>query len=298
MTSTKKHFEHDFYVVTALTNLHAGSGDTNYGLVDKTVQCDPATKLPTVFSSSLKGALREYFEVEQGIPEAQATEVFGTAIKAVREQEPEENDSTKANKGKEFSPGRYRFFGLDLLSFPARSSHRLFHRIVAPDQLASILNRLRSFSYQPSDHQPDYAALIDRLLGNFDGAKVFEEDTVIIESYEADKKNHDGNDLKQLYKLLGEPLALLTDKQYKDVLGHLPVIARNQLENGESQNLWYEEIVPRETRFLTVVSRPTNCQYKLDLHGHVVQIGANGSIGYGLCLFEDINKLSKDGKAG
>ncbi len=50
------------YLLRALTNLHAGSGDVEYGVVDKLVQKDSITRFPTIYMSSIKGALREYFQ--------------------------------------------------------------------------------------------------------------------------------------------------------------------------------------------------------------------------------------------
>ena len=53
------------FVLNFQTNLHAGSGDANYGIIDKLVQREPATNRPIIHSSSLKGALREYFEFKE-----------------------------------------------------------------------------------------------------------------------------------------------------------------------------------------------------------------------------------------
>ena len=52
----------DLYVLRCITNLHAGSGDSNYGIVDKEVQRDPVDTFPIVHSTSLKGAFREQFD--------------------------------------------------------------------------------------------------------------------------------------------------------------------------------------------------------------------------------------------
>ena len=46
------------YTIEAITNLHVGSGDVNYEIVDKEIQRDTATTLPTIHASSLKGAIR------------------------------------------------------------------------------------------------------------------------------------------------------------------------------------------------------------------------------------------------
>jgi len=65
---------------------------------------------------------------------------------------------------------------------------------------------------------------------------------------------------------------------------NLPIIARNVLENGESKNLWYEQILPAETVFYAII-REDGEELKNALNGKLVQIGANATIGYGYCMF-------------
>ena len=68
---------------------------------------------------------------------------------------------------------------------------------------------------------------------------------------------------------------------------HLPIIARNKLDNGTSENLWYEQVIPAETVFCAMIDdydgKLTAC-----LDGQYVQIGANATIGYGLCKFTKV----------
>ena len=65
---------------------------------------------------------------------------------------------------------------------------------------------------------------------------------------------------------------------------NLPIIARNVLENGESKNLWYEQVLPAETVFYAII-REDGEELKNALNGKLVQIGANATIGYGYCMF-------------
>ena len=80
----------------------------------------------------------------------------------------------------------------------------------------------------------------------------------------------------------------------------LPVIARNYLNNGESKNLFYEQIVPRQSRFVFFISSysgditkisKANGQFDQAIQRGAVQIGANASIGYGYCKLETIAKV-------
>lgn len=65
---------------------------------------------------------------------------------------------------------------------------------------------------------------------------------------------------------------------------NLPIIARNCLNNGESANLWYEQVLPSQSVLATIIQ--TNDENDLEeLNGAIVQIGANATIGYGYCEF-------------
>jgi CRISPR-associated protein Cmr4 len=94
-----------------------------------------------------------------------------------------------------------------------------------------------------------------------------------------------------LADLLGARIALLHDDDFNVLSKELPIIARNYLENGISRNLWYEEVVPREARFFTMISRhqdKDDLNIFLTTRNHLVQIGANATVGYGLCEFKTI----------
>ena len=66
---------------------------------------------------------------------------------------------------------------------------------------------------------------------------------------------------------------------------NLPIIARNVLDNGESKNLWYEQVLPAESVLYTIIQE-TGDDLEKALDGQIVQIGANATIGYGYCKFE------------
>ena len=75
-------------------------------------------------------------------------------------------------------------------------------------------------------------------------------------------------------------------KKFKSLCSddNLPIIARNCLENGESVNLWYEQVLPSQSVLATIIQ--TVNEKDLDmLNDKIVQIGANATIGYGYCKF-------------
>ena len=71
-----------------------------------------------------------------------------------------------------------------------------------------------------------------------------------------------------------------------------PFLSRNHLEDGVSQNLWYEEVVPREALFGFVILAPEGDslleKFNQLVKENIIQIGANATIGYGLCHFQKI----------
>ncbi len=90
----------------------------------------------------------------------------------------------------------------------------------------------------------------------------------------------------------GKPVKSNSDMVELSTLCHednLPIIARNYLENGESKNLWYEQVLPAETVLYTIIQEEGEELAKA-LDDKIVQIGANATIGYGYCKFELMNK--------
>ena len=92
-------------------------------------------------------------------------------------------------------------------------------------------------------------------------------------------------------------LILLNHEDFKKAVSadNLPVIARNQLDKGESQNLWYEQVLPRFTVFVMPLIHTDehfeDFNKKLTKEGPV-HIGANASVGYGFTQF--IHNLIED----
>ncbi|MFI3314802.1 MAG: RAMP superfamily CRISPR-associated protein [Rikenellaceae bacterium] len=73
----------------------------------------------------------------------------------------------------------------------------------------------------------------------------------------------------------------------------LPIIARNVLDNGESKNLWYEQYIPSEAIFGTLlisndITSGNVLENALNNNELTIQIGANATIGYGYCKFKKL----------
>lgn len=95
--------------------------------------------------------------------------------------------------------------------------------------------------------------------------------------------------LEQIKTMTGRELVSENQNNFTKLCNddQLPIIARNVLDNGESKNLWYEQVVPAETIFYTFIQSPTNTLEEA-IKNQIVQIGASATIGYGYCQFTKI----------
>ena len=119
-------------------------------------------------------------------------------------------------------------------------------------------------------------------------------DSIYLEDFDikAEKFPHQ-HELSIMKKFLGSNGAIISDDYFDRICSdtHLPVIPRNSLENGRSINLWYEQIVPRQSQFFFFVFAPEEKinfweDFKKTIKDNLIQIGANASIGYGFSAIE------------
>lgn len=259
------------YLIRALTNMHVGRGDLTFNIVDNEVQRDVITDLPVIFSSSLKGALREFFESDDGNRDL-VEHVFGGQ-----------------------GAGNYKFFSAHLLSLPVRSNKKPYYMATCKSVIKEFLDQIEFLGLEGFKNLRDKLEKLMKIEVK-ENPVIFEKlDNVRIENYVA--KYYEGiqeDDIKEIEKLLGENIVLFNDEVFKETIAkELPVIARNCLENGISKNLWYEEVVPRESRFFLAVLKSDEYIQKFDdlITKNIIQIGANASIGYG---YTKIEKLEGD----
>lgn len=258
------------YFVECITNMHAGSGDANYGIVDKLVQRDVLTNLPTVHASSLKGALREHFEQKWGYNDSNIENIFGK----------EEKNSGSSETG------RYKFLSADLIAIPVRCNYKsyvlgLSKQVVNEANLKSeLLVNKALFSTIANENN---------LYTDENATSVFAEDTMLtIQAY-----SNPMNGITTTYNGFGDRYASFDQAAFENISKNLPVIARNQLSKGVSKNLWYEEVVPHKTLFITYIGVPQNqsdqvSAFETDLVKDIIQVGGNATVGYGLCKFHAI----------
>lgn len=272
-----------FFTIDCKTNLHVGSGKANYGVVDQLVQRDPTFQYPTIHASSLKGAIKEYCH---GTGFDKMKEVFGSDKKADGKTD---HDNSRV--------GNSKFFDAMLLTIPVRCDKKAYIHITCPNVLENLHDQMPG-SYQIKKELKD----LSQIFGGAESPKAycFSEylDGAIIEDFDI-KASFDRSKLAlltpKISKLLNYDFIIVQNKYFDRLVNdlHLPVIARNYLENGESKNLWYEQVVPRFSKFWSMAMHSSEdylfepILFKDEV---LVQIGANGSIGYGYSSFTKIQE--------
>lgn len=279
-------YQIDLFFIKALTNMHVGSGQNDLGIIDNLVQRDALTNYPTINSSSLKGALRQFFcHVMGNRHHPLITSCFGRDMKDV--------DSGEGNGGKANNQaGQFIFFSGKLLSIPVRSNVRPFFRATCPAILEQLLVDIEAFGYDLKEKEAIKA--FAQSLGDDQDAVYFDPSItgeVYLEMLDLKASPNTFDQLTIIETLLGDGLVLLSDEKFENLVSNatLPVVARNHLENGISQNLWYEQIIPRQTQFYTLILSPEGHKHGSTFKENLkqpVQIGGNASIGYGFCHFE------------
>ncbi len=280
-------YRSELYIITARTNLHVGSGDEAYGLVENRVQRDVVTQLPNINASGLKGALREYFSYKWGEKTEKVIEIFGS----------DSFDRTDPPEKRIHRAGAFRFFNANLLSIPVRSDVRPFYRATSPRVITELLDMMETFGYRDEEGIKEHLLELAGLKPQQGKAITFNPDDkgAVLEDYEyrAEYRELNNETAMVFQRIIGENPVLMNDGDFGEICDdyHLPLIARNCLENGRSTNIWHEQVVPRESRFYFFLLKPTQSQYDLEFSkGDPVQIGGNASIGYGFTKIEKIGK--------
>lgn len=248
------------YRVECLTNLHVGSGETTYSVVDNEVERDPVLdNVPVIHASGVKGALRQHCE-GCGMDSEIIRHIFG------------QESRTQADEQKT-SPGQYKFFDAAFLARPLRvsSGSQSYLLATTPEVLEAAQKLAKGV-----DLKIFGAAKWPLAVGA--GSVMTPVQGLSVEGLKYAPLEPD----ETLQKLIGPKYGLV--ESFRDHA--LPVIARNHLENGTSKNLWYEEIVPYKSVFTFVLLIPENDKYITTfdevLTGKgAVQFGGNASVGYG-----------------
>ncbi|MFN8277405.1 MAG: type III-B CRISPR module RAMP protein Cmr4 [Chitinophagales bacterium] len=267
------------YTVKCCTNLHVGSGSSTMGIIDQMIQRDVVTEQPAIYASSLKGAFREYFEEgpKSGTIAGYAEKIFGKKT---------------ANGSQDSMKGGYVFTEACLIGLPVGSSHDYYYIATSYFALSFWLNQMELLGLHAEGLRQETGKL--KALAADDKPKVLGRSVQGLTIGDFQQVDFCKQEFPLLAQLLGPRIVVFSDNDFKYQCSDyaLPVIARNKLENGESKNLWYEQIIPHQSifSFATFSGNQISAQdnFLAAVDGEVVQIGANASVGYGLCL---INKM-------
>jgi CRISPR-associated protein Cmr4 len=243
------------YFIQCITNLHVGSGDAAAGIIDKMVQRDPITNYPTINASSLKGGLREHFENKWGKGDEKVNKIFG-----------KETGDTET--------GTHKFLNADLIALPIRCTHKQY--ALSFDKKLADLANAKSINIA-GGNKKIFSLSVEEHANNIYGttAKAYAEDFAL-------QPKELINPFACTPNLLNEQFATFENSNFENLAKNLPVIARNKV----GENLWYEEIVPHQTIFITFIGTAyASTEFVEALKTDLIQVGANASVGYGLCKF-------------
>ena len=254
------------YRLRCLTNLHVGSGEANFNIVDKEVETDPVTGLPIIHASGFKGALRDDC-ITRGLDSAMVNEAFGAPGGA--------DDGA--------SGGALRFLDAHLLCRPMRTTGATPSLpVTSLPILREYLSLINAFSCNP------YSGGLESISYNSDAKFLCTENGVRVEGDATAYFTPDQADGELIRAILGLEsgghFALAKSFDGYD----LPVIARNNVQ-PDHRNLWYEEFVPHGSRFSLIILALEGKEHLMDAvlpDGHILQVGGNASVGYGFCKAE------------
>ena len=251
------------YQLKCLTNLHMGSGDINYSVIDLEVERDPVTGEPTMNASGVKGAIRDFFEKNC----ADYIKAGGKCSECMKHGKAAECDICRIFGSTE-SNGEYKFFSGDLLGRPVRvtAGKDAYAIATTPTLINSFVDKVNALA----------------------GTVVLKNDIPAVgtKSSGCDADAVEGMSGLQvassalLTKLLGDKWVVGDDGWLKTI--GLPVVAHNVLnEKKKSKSLWFEEYVPHESVFGLIVMSTDDKLDAVIANKPVIQFGAEASTGCG-----------------
>jgi CRISPR-associated RAMP protein, cmr4 family len=283
------------FEVKCITNLHIGTSGSAYGVIKNEVEKDVVLNTPLLPASGIKGALRDFWR--QNNKDYQK-EIFGSDPN-------EQNEGTK---------GKCKFLNGQMILRPMRVSlgDYSYCLVTTPDLIRTMLDTFRDFGVKTyrgisiSDFNSESAfdnifdregihGLVYYLKGNIQE----------IEGYGVDSCIESNNGIFKMLSDIAEgvPVAIMKSEVFQMI--DLPIVARNHLIDGKSNNLWYEELVPHQSRFYFITLWEGNDEdniykYIIDEIPKIpISFGGNNSIGNGYCsikIVEEKNEETNDGE--
>lgn len=237
------------FKLKCITNMHVGSGDVNYNLIDNEVERDPVTEYPMIHASGVKGALREYFSRNTEWAEY-VDDIFGCDT-----------------QGKT-SPGKLKFLEANMLAVPARAS-----KGKCAYYLISTENAWNTYT--------EYLSLFWR-------EEQKKQTEIRSKEQWAEERGIEGIDLSTSKILLDEEIHIVSEEEFRSISLPVIArnklengISKNVWyeEIVPHQSVFYFIVMSNDTP----QERELLKKFKSAVDNQVIQFGANASIGYGLC---------------
>jgi CRISPR-associated protein Cmr4 len=295
--------------IYTVSPLHVSTGQAE-GAIDLPVAKEPHTGFPVIPASSLKGVARDAFEGNE-LSRNHVNRLFGPTVdettgkagKATGEagKATDAQASTTA-----LSAGALVFTEARLVAYAVRSLNRPFLYVTSRLVLERLARDLRAANVDigPLSLPATGASVLvaDKPLAK---TTLVLEDLVytsdIAESADVEKI---GESLAALLpasedetrRRLKKSLVVIPDVDFAMLVRRLPVRARIKLNDkkttsGNGGNLWYEEQVPADCLFVSLVGARRGKSKELQTfctHGSrlaVTQIGGNETVGEGICFW-------------
>lgn len=296
----------------AETSLHPGTGSTT-GVVDLPVQRERHTDFPIIQASGIKGAMREKAENEK---DQKTTDSKGSSLIT------EEDINIIFGPANSDHAGALAITDARILVFPVRSLTNVYVWVTCPAVL-SRLKRDAALLKFPTNNIPELKVDKEKALISTDSTlntPLLLEELLFTVDSDSSKKTEVSNCITEILKFIPSntngTYAKVIEKMEKDLVvihdddfTHLvknatQVSARIVLkENKTSDNLWYEESIPPDTLFYTLLmtSKPrikpdankTDIKEAPDVLKKVrdnikdyLQIGGNETVGMGWCSLQ------------
>ncbi len=241
------------------TPLHFGD-TSEQNAIRKNIR-DQENDIPFIPPASLKGSIRKMLEVE---------------LRKQAESLPEDENEIYQllqcfdNRRGPLAVGKIyiHFWGVHLLTLPIRGEQGFFYNAISP-KIINTFNEYYKFCKS--------------------------EDFIKIPPSSEQVKTEVGLAAYCPHiPLLGDNIVILSDSQMENALSQLPLIERSNLETGFSHQLYYEEMIPTNSKFFVFISFFKHETLELDkifvsnTNNKYIQIGISENLGCGHCKMSQI----------
>lgn len=291
-------------LIRILTPTHVGIGGQALSIIDLPIQRERHTQWPTIYGSSLKGALKDYARLNP-------CDSFQNGERMV-----------KAVFGTSENMGAIIFGDAILLLYPVKSWDKIFIWLTSPYAMIRYVETLRLLGIEDPDTCNKYIEKLNEIRLDPNSVISFGEDlpkTVYIEDVEYNVKYNEklekdliANILEDISttlsiskKALRERTFIASDQVFDSIVTTKTMIqARIQLSEHKTvaQGPWYEEYIPPETilyvpliKNLRVLGnnekeKCVECWLKMLSKGIIFSVGGNETIGRGIVYIRSLHR--------